>query len=303
MASLLLEIVLIASIRRHRGTHFFAHHRAADISRHVHIEDDDGHAVVHAQRDGGGIHHGEAFLDYVQVSNPFKHFRAGHFFRVGVINPVHARGLQDDVGLDFHGAQGGGGVRRKIRIAGARGENHDAAFFEVTHGPAADEGLGHLRHVNRAQEARDHALLFQSVLQGEAVDHRCQHAHVVAGSAVDGQGFLARAAEDIPSAHNDRHFDAQVAYLFYFAGDAVNGFGVNAKALRTLKGFSGKFQNDASVNGRRRGVFWVGRSVVFAHALGGHSNKDSSLHSHEFLGVLCVKFFRPKPQNPNTEDT
>src|SRR5580692_3613834 len=73
IASLLFEIVLIAcgsrSFRRHRRSHFFAHHRASDVSRHVHIEDDDRHLVVHAQRDGGGIHDGEAFLNYVLIRN------------------------------------------------------------------------------------------------------------------------------------------------------------------------------------------------------------------------------------------
>src|ERR1700681_301321 len=67
VASLVLEITLIVSSprssRRHRGTHLFSHHRATNISRLVHIENDDRHAVVHAQRDGGGVHHGETLLD------------------------------------------------------------------------------------------------------------------------------------------------------------------------------------------------------------------------------------------------
>src|SRR5580700_701338 len=71
IASLLFEIALIASsprsFRGHRRSHFFTHHHAADISRPVHIEDDDRHAVVHAQRDGRGIHDGEAFLDHIEI--------------------------------------------------------------------------------------------------------------------------------------------------------------------------------------------------------------------------------------------
>src|SRR5579864_3988708 len=71
IASLLLEIVLIASsprlFRRYGGTYFFTHHRAANISRLVHIEDDDRHSVVHAQRNRGGIHHREALLNHVQI--------------------------------------------------------------------------------------------------------------------------------------------------------------------------------------------------------------------------------------------
>ena len=85
------------------------------------------------------------------------------------------------------------------------------------------------------------ALLFERVLQRQAVDHRGQHAHVIAGRAVDGQRFLARAAEDISAADHDGHLHAEVADFLHLARDAVDGFGVNAETLRTLKRFSGKF--------------------------------------------------------------
>ena len=94
------------------------------------------------------------------------------------------------------------------------------------------------------------ALLFERVLQRQAVDDRGQHAHVIAGGAVDGQRFLARAAKNVSAADHDGHLHAQVAHFLHFAGDACDGFGVNAETLRTLKGFSGKFQDDAAVSGR-----------------------------------------------------
>src|ERR1700726_4140006 len=70
IASLLLAITLIdsspRSFGRDRRSDFFSHHHAADVSRPVHVEDDDRHAVVHAQGDGGRVHDGQAFLNYVQ---------------------------------------------------------------------------------------------------------------------------------------------------------------------------------------------------------------------------------------------
>ncbi len=125
------------------------------------------------------------FLHHVQIGDALEHLRAGNFFRVGVINAVHARGFQNDLGLDFHGAQRRGRVGGKIGIAGAGGENHDAAFFQVARGAAADERLGHLMHFDGAHQAGVAALLFERVLQRQAVDDRGEHAHVIAGGAVD----------------------------------------------------------------------------------------------------------------------
>ena len=85
------------------------------------------------------------------------------------------------------------------------------------------------------------ALLFERVLQRQAVDDGRQHAHVVAGGAVDRKRFLARAAKDVAAADDDGHLHAQVVHFLHFAGNAVDGFGVNAESLRTLKGFPGKF--------------------------------------------------------------
>ena len=62
-------------------------------------------------------------------------------------------GHQDDLGVDLGGAQRGGGVGREERVAGAGGEDHDAALLEVAHRAAADVGLGDLGDA-RAPTAR-----------------------------------------------------------------------------------------------------------------------------------------------------
>ena len=59
------------------------------------------------------------------------------------------------------------------------------SFLQMAHGAAADERLGHLVHFDGAEQTRVAAHLFERVLQGETVDHGGEHAHVVAGGAVD----------------------------------------------------------------------------------------------------------------------
>ena len=101
----------------------------------------------------------------VEICDAFKHFRAGNFFRIGVINSVHAGGFQNYVGFYFHRAQRGGRVRRKIRIACAGGENYYAAFFQMARGAAANKRLRHLMHSDRAENSRVAAHLFKGRLQ------------------------------------------------------------------------------------------------------------------------------------------
>src|SRR5712672_3188952 len=116
----------------------------------VHVEHNDGHAVVHAQRDGGGVHHFQALMQHVSISNFLKKFGVGDLLGIGIVNSIHAGGLQNHVGLHFHGAQGGGGVRGKIRIASAGGKNHNATLLEMPVGATADERFGDLLHFDGA---------------------------------------------------------------------------------------------------------------------------------------------------------
>src|ERR1700675_956251 len=53
----------------------------------------------------------------------------------------------------------------------------------------------------------------------------------------------------------------------------MNGFRVNSETLWALKRFSGKLQDDAAISWLWGVTLLVGRSVVVAHAVGGHSNK------------------------------
>ena len=125
--------------------------------------------------------------------------------RVVAVDAVDARGLEQDVGLQLQGPLGGGGVGGDERAAGAGGQDDDPALLQVAASAAADVRLGHAVHADGGQQPRLAAQRLQRVLQGQAVDHRGQHAHVVGGGLLDAgvAGGELGAAEDVAAADDD----------------------------------------------------------------------------------------------------
>ncbi len=74
--------------------------------------------------------------------------------RIGRVDAVDLRALEDDVRLHLHRPQRGGGVGGEVGVAGAGGEDDDAAFFEVADGAPADERLGDGAHLDGRGHAR-----------------------------------------------------------------------------------------------------------------------------------------------------
>src|SRR5450432_915393 len=165
-------------------------------------------------------------MQHIAVGDLGKKLGTGDAFGVGIVNPIDAGGFQDYVGLDFHGAEGGSGVGGKVGIAGAGGNDDDASFFQVAESATANEGLGNFVHFNGALNTSVNSGLFQGVLQGQGIHHGGQHAHVIAGGAVDLKALLAATAKNVPAADHDSHLNAQGLYVFQFGGDGMDGFAV-----------------------------------------------------------------------------
>ena len=218
------------------------------------VENDDRQAVVHAERDGRRVHHAQPLVDHLEVGNPVEARGGLVDHRIGGVDAVDLRALQDDVGLHLHRAQRCGGVGREVGVAGAGGEDHDAAFLEVADRPAADERLGNGPHFDRRDDARDHAVLLERILHGEAVDHGRQHAHVVARRAVHALRARGDSTEDIASADDDADLDAEAADFRDVGGDARGDGGIDAELLLAHQRLPGQFQQDALVHGGRRHV-------------------------------------------------
>ena len=123
-----------------------------------------------------------------------------------------------------------------------------AALFQVAHGAAADVRLGDLVHEYGAHHPALHVALFQRVLQGDGVDDRGKHAHVVAAHPVHLPGLLFHAAEEIPATHHQADFDAQGMNLGQLAGNLGHFIGVQAKAALASERLSRKLEHDSFVH-------------------------------------------------------
>ena len=138
-------------------------------------------------------------------------------------------GHQDRLGVDLERAQGGGGVRGEERVAGAGREDDDARLLEVAHRAPPDVGLGDLGDRDRALHAGVHAEPLERVLERQRVEHRGQHAHVVAGGAVHALlGRGGQAAEDVAGALHDRDLDAAVVHALDLRRDRLDALRVGA---------------------------------------------------------------------------
>src|SRR5271154_4348493 len=80
MASLLEVMVVIGDVLRinfraarlgggDQRPDMLAQYDPLDVSDPVHIEHDDGHLILHAERDSRRIHHRQAALQYVQIAD------------------------------------------------------------------------------------------------------------------------------------------------------------------------------------------------------------------------------------------
>src|SRR5688500_19260881 len=117
---------------RHRRADGVTKHDSADAAGFSEIEYDDWQLVVHAEGNGRGVHDLQLPLEDLQIRNAwvFGGRRGEH--RIGGVDAVDLGALQDELGLDLHGAQRGGGNGLEIRVAAAGGEDDDAACVQVT---------------------------------------------------------------------------------------------------------------------------------------------------------------------------
>lgn len=238
------------------GADFLAQNGFADGMPVIEIEDHDRHVVIETEREGGRVHDIEALFERVDVGDLVVFDRVGILFRVLVVDAVDLGGLHDDIGVHLAGAECGGGIGREIRVAGAGDEDDHAAFFEVADGAAEDERFGDLVHRDGALDAGGDAELFETVHDRQAVDNRGQHAHVVAGRAVDAALGAIEAAEDIAAANHHADFHAQVVDFLHLLTGLLERRGVDGVAvLAAAKDFAAEFEDDTFVF--NRGFRWL----------------------------------------------
>src|SRR6266536_1760476 len=163
-------------------------------------EHHDRQPVVHAQADRRGIHHLQPAAEVLTVVQPLEPDRVRGGVRIRVVDAVDLGALEHGVGADLQRPLRGRGVGGEERGAQAGPEDHHAALVQVPDGPSRDIGLGHLAHGDGRLHPGLDAALLQHVLQGQAVDDRAEHAHVVGAGPVDTPFGQGRAAKHVAAA-------------------------------------------------------------------------------------------------------
>src|SRR5262249_410594 len=158
----------------------------------------------------------------VEIADLVEHLGVFHQNGIGIVDAIDFGGLQDGVGLDLHGTQGSGGVGGKVRIAGAGGEDDHSSLLQVADGAPAAGWFGGLVHFDGRNQARIDGAVVQSILQGERVDDRGEHAHVVGGNAVHVARLVGHATEEIAASHYDCSLHAERVHLLDLTGDLVD---------------------------------------------------------------------------------
>ena len=187
------------------GADAFAGDGTENIAALFVVEHDDVDVVFHAVVHGLGVHDLEVLSEDVFEGDFGVADGVWVTEGIGGIDAVDFCGFEDDFGVDFAGTECGGGVGGDEGAAGAGGEDHDAAFFEMSEAASADEGFGDAFHADGALEASLDTGAFECVLEGEAVDDGGEHSHVVGGGGNDALADFGKlpAAKNIAAAADD----------------------------------------------------------------------------------------------------
>ena len=170
--------------------------------------------------------------------------RIGVRHGVFVVYAIDLGRLEQDLGVDLDGAQGGRRVGREVRVAGAGHEDRDAALLEVADRPAADVRLGDLVHRDGGHDPGRDAGAFEGVLEGEAVHDRREHADVVAGRAVHPARRGGQPAEDVAATDDDPDLHAGAVDLRDLAGDERADRRVDAVLAIAQQRLAGQLEQD-----------------------------------------------------------
>ena len=169
----------------------------------------DRQSVLHAERERRRVHHTESSLDRLEVGQRGQERCVGVGARVAVVDTL--RGVlahQDRLRPDLERPQRRGRVGREERIAGAGGEDHDPALFEVAHRAASNVRLRDLRDLERREHTSVGADALECVLERECVQDGREHAGVIRRGAVHPFRRCSHTAVDVAPSDDDRQLEA-----------------------------------------------------------------------------------------------
>ena len=145
--------------------------------------------------------------------------RGGILLGVGGVDAIDSGALEDDVGLDLHGAERAAGVGGEEGVARAGAHDHDVALFQQA------DGLGGAHRV------------------GDAVDVKTgEQGGLLAFDAVHALRGALEAAEDVAAADDDADLHAGLGGLDDLVGVFIQSLRVDAILLAAHQGLAAEFQ-------------------------------------------------------------
>ena len=193
---------------------YFPQHDVSKIAGFVHVENDDRDSVIHAKAESRRVHYLEPLRQRFGKGEVLKTLGVRVHVRVAIVNAVDLRRLQDDVGANLARAKRRGRVGREIRIAGACDENDHAPQFEMANRASEDERFGDVFHLDRCLHACFDAGLDKRALQREAVDHSCEHSHVISRRAIHAAVARGDSTPNVAAADHHGRLHAEILHLF-----------------------------------------------------------------------------------------
>ena len=149
----------------------------------------------------------------------------------------------------LEGAQGGAGVGGEEGVAGAAGDEGDAAALEHLHGVVTHVVLRDGFHGRSRKDLGVNAFFLDEHGEGEGVDDRGEHAHLVAVHAVEALPDALQAAEDVAAAVDDGDLEAGFRGGRDFFCVGGQAFRVQALSGRAAEAFAAEFEKDSLVHG------------------------------------------------------
>ena len=221
---------------------------ARDRATVTKIEHDDGQVVLLAECNGCSVHHAKFALHHLLKGDRGNELGSRVWTGSAVYTPCTFVALittSDSISIARRDRRR---VGREVRIPRAAREEDDAALLHVPHGAAANVRLRDFFHADRGHHARLDALVLKKILDGQRIDDRTQHAHVVGLDTIHASALRRdRAADDVPSTDHDPQRHTHLDQRPDLVRQLIDDDGLNAEPSLAGECLAGKLEEDPLV--------------------------------------------------------
>ena len=154
--------------------------RSSDLTGQGHIEDANENMLIAAKSKSRRVHHGVTAIDRFVKREALKPLRRRIFFGIRRIDAIDLAALEQFCGTDLSRTQRRRGVGGEKRMTSATAKDDDHAVGQGRNHPRTIIADADIRKRMRTNDQTVAARTFDAFGKRHGVDHRRQHAHVVA---------------------------------------------------------------------------------------------------------------------------